>query len=1096
VRESADPVSLSIPLKQFIAARAASIWERKVALETQIDPVTGGQANQEATAIVRSWSLAFSRGDEDAFARRLSWEGFNVETASRAVAGSPVVPVESLPPWIGWLDRILRHTPDVLCDFTAGTLEETEARNWSDEPPFVELWVAPLRAARQELIGRIQESAWKRATMPALRALDQQVMREMSYYAGRAVLELFRESLTLTAGSVGDRIAASSVPPDSYRAFVVAMIETGLATLWITYPVLARQIAVVLECWVGSTAELLQRLDADWTGIASCFAGDGDLGPVTWVDPALSDPHHGRRRVVALGFRSGLQIVYKPRDLGLDRTFNDLLAWATARGLPFSLRTLRVLERDGYGWVEFVRHETLPTHEHARACYRQCGSLLCLAHVLRGKDLHMENLVVTSDGPVLVDVEPLLQPVRKARHSEIEAGESFADAHPSKESCLATGLLSMFEIGPDGQIFDVGGLRGAGTGVLTMPRLAWKGLRSADVHFVEETTFAAPVSNRVSVQGDAQHAEAYTDEILAGFAATYRWLLTHRDHLLQPTGLLAAFGRYHTRVIPRSTNQYAMLGAVLATPRYQRDGARRSAAMDILLRPFSGERSRPAIWDALVAERRALEDLDVPYFWVPCDRVEVYAGDQPVVHNHFSQSGLSAVRDVIDRLSDADLARQLSILTRALSESPRSRFVSRFVASQPVSELSDPTLDSFIDHAIWIANELQHRATLGPHGGICWPRDSIERSSDVCPHGLYDGTVGVALFFGALHLVTGNSRWAEASRAALAPLWRSIARCELTTWTSTGIGVGDGLGSVVYALAWLGLWLDDQHCGDAAVEIAAILAERIDQDRHDDVLSGAAGGILALLALDRVKTDNRLLAWADACGARLVSRKLDVDDGSAWPTADGRRLVGFAHGAAGIAYALDRLFRETGTKSVGEAARRGFRFEQRQYLADEGNWPVADAASDPSAAVTAMTAWCHGAPGVALVNALGGIQSAGELEAALATSARWMPGRGDYLCCGTLGRSEALLTIGRHLDCSPVVAAGIALAGQVIERARRVDHFRLGLSPFEYRVFDPGFFRGLSGIGYTLLRLAAPSRLPSVLAFEAPSRLASAEGEI
>jgi hypothetical protein len=33
-------------------------------------------------------------------------------------------------------------------------------------------------------------------------------------------------------------------------------------------------------------------------------------------------------------------------------------------------------------------------------------------------------------------------------------------------------------------------------------------------------------------------------------------------------------------------------------------------------------------------------------------------------------------------------------------------------------------------------------------------------------------------------------------------------------------------------------------------------------------------------------------------------------------------------------------------------------------------------------------------------------------------------------------------------------------------------------------VFEPSFFQGLSGIGYQLLRLAAPERLPSVLAFE------------
>jgi lantibiotic modifying enzyme len=89
-----------------------------------------------------------------------------------------------------------------------------------------------------------------------------------------------------------------------------------------------------------------------------------------------------------------------------------------------------------------------------------------------------------------------------------------------------------------------------------------------------------------------------------------------------------------------------------------------------------------------------------------------------------------------------------------------------------------------------------------------------------------------------------------------------------------------------------------------------------------------------------------------------------------------------------------------------------------------------------------------------------------------------------------------LLAIGKHLDRPAAVAAAVTLAERVIERARREEHFRLGPSEFEYRVFDPGFFRGLSGIGYTLLRLASPSRLPSVLAFEAPEYVASHLDEI
>ena len=45
-------------------------------------------------------------------------------------------------------------------------------------------------------------------------------------------------------------------------------------------------------------------------------------------------------------------------------------------------------------------------------------------------------------------------------------------------------------------------------------------------------------------------------------------------------------------------------------------------------------------------------------------------------------------------------------------------------------------------------------------------------------------------------------------------------------------------------------------------------------------------------------------------------------------------------------------------------------------------------------------------------------------------------------------------------------------------------------------MFEPGFFQGLSGIGYQLLRLAAPSRLPSVLSFESRVAVGSEKVEV
>jgi lantibiotic modifying enzyme len=140
-----------------------------------------------------------------------------------------------------------------------------------------------------------------------------------------------------------------------------------------------------------------------------------------------------------------------------------------------------------------------------------------------------------------------------------------------------------------------------------------------------------------------------------------------------------------------------------------------------------------------------------------------------------------------------------------------------------------------------------------------------------------------------------------------------------------------------------------------------------------------------------------------------------------------------------------------------------------------------------------MLAWCHGAPGVLIglgpvLDICGRTAILSQVDATIDAIARDEPAQVDHVCCGALGRVEALLTAGRAMSRPDLMSAASALAGAVAGRAAARGYFRLSGPGVEYRVYDPGFFRGLSGIGYGLLRLAAPDLLPSIAGFEAPSR--------
>jgi lantibiotic modifying enzyme len=223
----------------------------------------------------------------------------------------------------------------------------------------------------------------------------------------------------------------------------------------------------------------------------------------------------------------------------------------------------------------------------------------------------------------------------------------------------------------------------------------------------------------------------------------------------------------------------------------------------------------------------------------------------------------------------------------------------------------------------------------------------------------------------------------------------------------------------------------------------------------------------------------------------LIDRQVAAGPGAAaWPSEDGMRLLGFAHGAAGAAAALARLHAVTGDRAFGRGAGRAFRFVRQHHLQLHGNWPIA-VAGDGTAAGGMMTGWCHGAPGIALSALMAArVRRAPAIlhgiESAMRSVVQWQPAQADHLCCGALGRVEALLVAGTQLGRDDAIEAARRLAARVIDRARARGHFRLSGAGTDYRVFDPGFFQGLSGIGYELLRVSRPSDLPSVAGFDAP----------
>jgi len=204
-----------------------------------------------------------------------------------------------------------------------------------------------------------------------------------------------------------------------------------------------------------------------------------------------------------------------------------------------------------------------------------------------------------------------------------------------------------------------------------------------------------------------------------------------------------------------------------------------------------------------------------------------------------------------------------------------------------------------------------------------------------------------------------------------------------------------------------------------------------------------------------------------------------------WKTAYPRMLTGFSQGAAGIAYALLQLFAVTGEPIYRDVAKAAMAYENAAFSAEAGNWydyrPFAMTDGTP----TCMTSWCHGAPGIGLARlaALPVLETdeiRRDIDVALCTTQR-VGGQGvDHLCCGTAGRIDVLLAAAHKLQRPDWYAAAQQLTARMVQRAQQNNSFEL-YANVPSKVYNPALFQGTAGIGYTLLRLAAPEVLPSLL---------------
>ena len=488
----------------------------------------------------------------------------------------------------------------------------------------------------------------------------------------------------------------------------------------------------------------------------------------------------------------------------------------------------------------------------------------------------------------------------------------------------------------------------------------------------------------------------------------------------------------------------------------------------------------------------------MPHFVSPSDGSEIRdaAG---ISIQYEATSGMDRARARVRSFDEQDIAWQIEVI--------RAEYELAFeIAGPPAARgaldsncapdaAAAPTKEIFIAEADKIAEELsRHAIRRGPGAawiGLDWLGDSEVFQLVCLGPDLYNGASGIAVFLAAHAAVTGY----EAVRRTCAGRHRRIFARNLKSRNaarmarSLGIGGATGLGSIVYALAVMAKCLhDDDLLADAHAAAELFTDDLIAADKQLDVMGGSAGAILGLLRLYRDTQSGDALERATKCGEHLLRQPPARHGGppQLGRTRLRRRMALTACRTARPALPMRSLrWRRRRDATISrKAAAECIAFENSSYDAARNNWPDLRGDGEPGWPCQ----WCHGAPGIGLARIAMAKRGGADCQALGDGYPQRARGRGARLAWLTWIRCAAARSAASNSSARPASALGRSDLRELAAR-RLMSVLEAAASSGDYRwnsgkrQFNLGLFRGLAGVGYTVLRQVDGS-LPNVLIWE------------
>ena len=377
-------------------------------------------------------------------------------------------------------------------------------------------------------------------------------------------------------------------------------------------------------------------------------------------------------------------------------------------------------------------------------------------------------------------------------------------------------------------------------------------------------------------------------------------------------------------------------------------------------------------------------------------------------------------------------------------------------------------------------------------------------------HSLYMGSAGIALFYLELARATGETRYLDTAAQAGAEL-----RARVATFGDLPCAPMGGWGGYLFALQELARWLEAPEFTDTALYCAQKQRDQAEDvgagigwiqempygklTGHEgvreiyDVAEGAAGAALYWLYAHEQGVSPEALGWSRLAADRLLEVAEEAEGGLRWQLMNDIPwpfdAPNFAHGTAGVAYFMARLFELSGEQKYLQAAIAGAGHVQAMAEDVEGGGHLVPHILDDGRDNRYYLGMCHGPAGTArLFYLLGELTgdptwmdwSRGLDDGLVATGAPEQRSRGFWnnvsQCCCDAGIGDYAVSMYRatgdefYLDLAHRVAAELERRAEGVEAIcwPQAEH----RSQPDFIQAQTGYMQGAAGVASFFVHLA------------------------